>query len=323
MVRFPSSRYRSAFTLIELLVVIAIIGILVALLLPAVQKVREAANRASTFNNLKQIGLACHNYHDTCGTLPNSGDNPANPKQYMCNTWCWAFQILPFLEQGSLYQQAVAAYNGQTTATVNLAVPVKTYLDPGRPHTPVSTTATTTINGANYTGSTVNGCPALNGPHTDYAINAQTFPYGNNTVGWSKTITMSQLTNGNGTSNTILVGEKAMDTAYYSNTVSGAYDENIFEGSYGGTHRAHTNTYSLSSSGAINPGTNGSDIVQDAPGIYNPYVKCLSWGSPYAGGCPFLLCDGSAHMINYGMSGSANFIAALWYQSGVATNLGD
>src|SRR5204862_2708936 len=89
-------RFRVGFTLIELLVVIAIIGVLIALLLPAVQKVREAANRTSCANNLKQIGIGVHNYHDTMKFMPPSR---------IANTYSpWSVLIMPHIEQDNLYR---------------------------------------------------------------------------------------------------------------------------------------------------------------------------------------------------------------------------
>jgi prepilin-type N-terminal cleavage/methylation domain-containing protein/prepilin-type processing-associated H-X9-DG protein len=92
---------RRGFTLIELLVVIAIIAVLIALLLPAVQAAREAARRTQCVNNLKQLGLAIQNYHDTVGTFPigvQNGTNCGNPNG--CPRRTWATSLLPFVEQG-------------------------------------------------------------------------------------------------------------------------------------------------------------------------------------------------------------------------------
>jgi prepilin-type N-terminal cleavage/methylation domain-containing protein len=253
----PAERY--AFNLIELLVVIAIIAILIGLLLPAVQKVREAAARIQGTNNLKQIGLSIHNYHDTYGFLPDDGGPPTS---LVPATWSWAFQVLPFLEQ-------TAVFNTQPQG-----VPIKTYLCPARGRNGFATVQTDT-----------DSVPVPLGPYTDYAINEVSFPAEPPCL----KVTLVVISATKGTSNLVLCGEKAMNTNLYGNTQSGGaiWDETIYSGGWGGTGRTYPN------------------IIRDAPN--NNYGA--NWGAPFAGGCPFVLCDGSVRMIPFGF----DLTAALDY----------
>jgi prepilin-type N-terminal cleavage/methylation domain-containing protein len=181
------SRVRPAFTLIELLVVIAIIGVLIALLLPAVQKVREAANRSACGNNLKQLGLAFHSYHDTNGCFPNNryGGNNAPAPTMVNNGTTWAYFILPHIEQSALYQSFVTENSGApypaprlftTTGTNRTAhtTSVKLFMCPSR-----RTPATAFSRGENFDSqggtSTTTGANAVKGPVLDYAMSLGTY----------------------------------------------------------------------------------------------------------------------------------------------------
>jgi prepilin-type N-terminal cleavage/methylation domain-containing protein/prepilin-type processing-associated H-X9-DG protein len=241
---FPS-KPRSAFTLIELLVVIAIIAVLIGLLLPAIQKVREAANRMSCSNNLKQIGLAAHLYHDAYGYLPinRDGDPGYGPPGFGCHgagcdetssSWSFLALLLPYLEQSNLYQsgvqsslQAPIPQLGTPTlgASSATSVSVKTFLCPSDQAYGIQQFAETTPNmGASGTPVLVGltnykGVLGSNWPYSLYGWNNG--PTGGNTDGfwngnglfpinsWQKPIRLTDITDG--TSNTFMVGEDIFD----------------------------------------------------------------------------------------------------------------
>jgi prepilin-type N-terminal cleavage/methylation domain-containing protein len=198
--QFPSRRWRG-FTLIELLVVIAIIAILIALLVPAVQKVREAANRASCTNNLKQIALGCVNCADTFkGKLPPGvGIYPSVPGTPNNGNGGLLFHLLPFVEQKPLYNSSLQnpdpdGRNGsnptysQWTGTVQQSI-IPIYNCPSDP-----------------TGQTDGGVSAL----TSYAYNGETFGsgYWGGIMGWGNKTPLrfpGQITDG--TSNTAMISD--------------------------------------------------------------------------------------------------------------------
>src|SRR5713226_2346007 len=172
------TRRRGGFTLIQLLVILAIFAILLGLLLPAVQKVREAANRMKSQNNLKQIALACHNYHDTNGKFP-PGNDP--------NNFSAAAHLLPYIEQDNVYKMInfEKPVTDEANATVRKVV-VPTFLGPTDPVTTVKEDSAPT----NYLFNA--------GSNPDLRDNDGTFFQDSG-------IRLADITDG--TSNTILAGE--------------------------------------------------------------------------------------------------------------------
>lgn len=206
---------RPAFTLVELLVVIAITGVLVALLLPAVQAAREAARRAQCTNHLRQIGLACHLYNDTYGRLPPGGFYADMTNSIEAARINWAIAILPGLEQGALYQQ----YDQNITNSDPRNMPVlKTLLPvmlcPSDMHSKkgVASSLPEIIAPGSYKGISGTRWNAANGfwDVTPLAVTAQTFPSTRGAltmcgVGGLLPVRLPEIQDG--TSNTLLVGE--------------------------------------------------------------------------------------------------------------------
>ena len=263
MTLHPPIRPRRGFGLIELLVVIAIIAFLIALLVPAVQKVREAATRTQSQNNVKQIVLAFHIFNDFNKRLPfNGSDTAVGNNKYSAaavgndvRSGSWAFQILPYIEHQPMFAKVI-----RTT-------PVSTYLCPGRGRPMLETSN----GGAAWTDYSINHY--LNDP---MQANKPGVPDARRTLAGIA----------DGTSNTVFVGHGNINTTQYKSAANVTLSTNIFTGGTTGTMRSGNN-------GAANPaGVTLQRDADQAPGIG-------SWGGPYPQGAVMGLADGSVRTFSY------------------------
>jgi prepilin-type processing-associated H-X9-DG protein len=299
---------RSAFTLIELLVVIAI---MIGLLVPAVQKVREAASRTQCTNNLKQLGLAAQSYHDNKKKMVDSGDASSyavgQPQSY--TGWGSLFQLLPYIEQTGMFEQWGNYVTSNNPASLNsLGFPITIYQCPSRSRQSYVTVG----------GSTTNTSTNYPGPLSDYQLNG----YSGSFLKTSGKVPMALITQWRGSSNLCLFGEGCYDPTDPDQSASGgaaAGFETIFFGSY--PNNAAPPPF-LPAYGLVRT---GNLLIPDGPsnggGAVNNNTNITQWGSAHSGGVLFVFCDGHTRMINFEYSGGTDFSQALTLYSKVAYNL--
>ena len=299
----PPSPLRPAFTLIELLVVIAIIAILIGLLLPAVQKVRESAARLSCGNNLKQIGFAVNNYHDSHRRLPagqygDYGDLTAfGGPYYSSRSWSFLALLLPYLDQGDLYRAGdipaatLAASPARAQSVKGFLCPsdaassIKTFDQKSRysvTNFAVGLTSYKGVLGGNFNyGDFANATPA-------FANGGDGFWGGNGVFTldrWKSALTFPDIIDG--ASNTFLVGEDLWAPEYSNSTVPGS-----------GTAWAHP--VEASATCATPPNylkhANGTPINL-ASDDQSEWGSFHGFKSKHPGGVQFVYADGSVHFV--------------------------
>ncbi len=288
------SPQRTAFTLIEVLVVIAIIAVLLGLLLPAVQKTRMAAARISCTNNLKQIGLALLQYHDTLGSLPPGITPPlkGEPFPHMG----WQTRILPFIEQQPLWNLTLIAYETRPSNPYQLPhygimTPIKLFSCPADDRTQG-------VHSTHY-GLLVALTDYLGNLGTNYKID-------NGVLYWGSRINFLDITDG--TSNTLLVGERPPSPDFwYGWWYAAAGQEGSGSGdTVLGVRELHGPSDPFTSSCPPGP-------YHFVFGNLNNMCDAFHFWSLHSGGANFLFADGSVDFLSYAAD---NILPALSTRSG-------
>jgi prepilin-type N-terminal cleavage/methylation domain-containing protein/prepilin-type processing-associated H-X9-DG protein len=290
---------RAGFTLIELLVVIAIIAVLIGLLLPAVQKVRDAANRSQCLNNLKQIGLALHNYHDANQRLPPGHLKAPDPPITGPSTdfHSWIAYVLPYIEQENLYRQ----YNfsrpytdsmNSMNATV-IATPLKTMTCPSAP------AGRNIVSGAMTDYSATNMTTNAADDFSEYSSSAVYKNSGalaeftpSDPVGATVGNRLTDITDG--TSNTAMVAECGGREQHW---LSGRMDTTLFTAANGGNWTGRwANPNTILHIRGFDPSTNTQGGTPPPPCALNCTNAREVYGF-HTGGATVVFADGSVHFL--------------------------
>ncbi|QDT37549.1 DUF1559 domain-containing protein [Stratiformator vulcanicus] len=312
---------RSGFTLIELLVVIAIIAILIALLLPAVQQARESARRSQCQNNLKQIGIALHNYHDGNRRLPfgiQSGSTPkieAGTNDTYPGGWTWASFLLPYVDQGALYEELkVGDQDPFPSAATLMQTPLRLFACPSDGKMTRLSTISELYNfgyssnriqvaKSNYVAAYLANGATHSSWWNPLGMNAG-FPASPSTTdvdsfhglfGRDVTVRLRDVTDG--LSNTIAIGER---------------ESRHHQGGYLYAIRVATHQRGYDAPGAL--GSGGNPINCKRSGTCAGYGDVRTFSSQHRGGAQFLLADGSVHFLSENIDWNGSTSNAVFQQ---------